>query len=396
VTRRLSAGLAGDVGIVVQFYSQFQDDGARDWMSFSASQTTGLVTQFEPNAILARTGPKTGSGILERLLVRALDERVRRPYYLDVWTHPREVHIDVQLPDGVLRVRAQRERVFTSTVYIFLMWAIGTSLIFLAIASVFMRNQVRPIRRLAEAAEEFGKGRDVSDFRPAGAAEVRQAGAAFVVMRERIRRFLQQRTEMLAGISHDLRTPLTRMKLELAMFGDSHPSVPGLKSDVADMERMVDSYLAFVRGEGEEQPEPLDLGRLIGDLAMARRREGEAVEVETDGDLIVPLRPQAAKRCFDNLIANAVRHGTKVEIKAVRRGRSVEITVDDNGSGIPAHAREDVFKPFYRLDVSRNVATGGVGLGLTIARDFVRGHGGEITLGESPLNGLRVRIKLPI
>jgi two-component system osmolarity sensor histidine kinase EnvZ len=201
---------------------------------------------------------------------------------------------------------------------------------------------------------------------------------------------------MLAGISHDLRTPLTRMKLELAMFGDSHPSVPGLKSDVADMERMVDSYLAFVRGEGEEQPEPLDLGRLIGDLAMARRREGEAVEVETDGDLIVPLRPQAAKRCFDNLIANAVRHGTKVEIKAVRRGRSVEITVDDNGSGIPAHAREDVFKPFYRLDVSRNVATGGVGLGLTIARDFVRGHGGEITLGESPLNGLRVRIKLPI
>jgi two-component system osmolarity sensor histidine kinase EnvZ len=396
VTRRLSAGLAGDVGIIVQFYSQFPDDDARNWMSFSAAQTTGLVTQFERNAILSQTGPKTGSGILERLLVRALDERVRRPFFLDVWTHPREVHIDVQLPDGVLRVRAQRERVFTSTVYIFLMWAIGTSLIFLAIASVFMRNQVRPIRRLAEAAEEFGKGRDVSDFRPAGAAEVRQAGAAFVVMRERIRRFLQQRTEMLAGISHDLRTPLTRMKLELAMFGDSHPSVPGLKSDVADMERMVDSYLAFVRGEGEEQPEPLDLGRLIGDLAMARRREGEAVEVETDGDLIVPLRPQAAKRCFDNLIANAVRHGTKVEVKAVRRGRSVEITVDDNGPGIPAHAREDVFKPFYRLDVSRNVATGGVGLGLTIARDFVRGHGGEITLGESPLQGLRVRIKLPV
>jgi two-component system osmolarity sensor histidine kinase EnvZ len=396
VTRRLAAGLAGDVGTVAQFMTHYPDSEARDWIAFAQLTTTGLDIRFEPNAILARTGPDTGSGILERLLVNALNERVRRPFFLDVWTHPREVTIDVQLGDGILHVRAQRERVFTSTVYVYLMWIVGTSLIFLAVASVFMRNQVRPIRRLAEAAEEFGKGRDVSDFRPAGAAEVRQAAAAFIVMRERIRRFLAQRTEMLAGISHDLRTPLTRMKLELAMFGDSHPSVPGLKSDVADMERMVDSYLAFVRGEGEEQPEPLDLGRLIGDIATARRREGEAVALETDGDLMVPLRPQAAKRCFDNLIANAVRHGTKVDIKAARRGRSVEIIIDDNGPGIPAHAREDVFKPFYRLDASRNVATGGVGLGLTIARDFVRGHGGEITLADAPLNGLRVRIKLPV
>jgi two-component system osmolarity sensor histidine kinase EnvZ len=201
---------------------------------------------------------------------------------------------------------------------------------------------------------------------------------------------------MLAGISHDLRTPLTRMKLELAMLGDSNPSVAGLKTDVSDMERMVDSYLAFVRGEGEEQPQPLDLGRLIGDIASAKRREGDAVEVETEGDLMVSLRPQAAKRCFDNLIANAVRHGTRVEVRAVRRGRSLEVTIDDNGPGIPPHAREDVFKPFYRLDPSRNVATGGVGLGLTIARDFVRGHGGEITLADSPLEGLRVRIKLPV
>jgi two-component system osmolarity sensor histidine kinase EnvZ len=396
VTRRLAHGVAGDVGLVVQVLSRFPDSEARDWTAFAALTTTGLEIRFEPGGILANTNADPGSGLLERRLVQALNERVRRPFVLDVWTHPREVWIDVQLPDGVLHARAQRERVFTSTVYIFLMWMVGSSLIFLAIASVFMRNQVRPIRRLADAAEEFGKGRDVSDFRPAGAAEVRQAAAAFIVMRERIHRFLQQRTEMLAGISHDLRTPLTRMKLELAMFGDSHPSVPGLKSDVADMERMVDSYLAFVRGEGEELPEPLDLGRLIGDIAASRRREGDAVSVDTEGDLVVPLRPQAAKRCFDNLIANAVRHGTKVDIRAARHGRSVEVTIDDNGPGIPPHAREDVFKPFYRLDASRNVATGGVGLGLTIARDFVRGHGGEITLDESPLAGLRVRIKLPV
>jgi two-component system osmolarity sensor histidine kinase EnvZ len=396
VTRRLAHGLAGDVGMIVQYMTRYPEPEARDWVAFAALTTTGLETRFEAGKILANVDTDPGSGLLERRLVQALNERVRRPFVLDVWTHPREVWIDVQLPDGVLHVRAPRERVFTSTVYIFLMWMVGSSLIFLAIASVFMRNQVRPIRRLADAAEEFGKGRDVSDFRPAGAAEVRQAAAAFIVMRERIRRFLQQRTEMLAGISHDLRTPLTRMKLELAMFGDSHPSVPGLKSDVADMERMVDSYLAFVRGEGEEPPEPIDLGRLIGDIAASRRREGDAVSVDTEGDLVVPLRPQAAKRCFDNLIANAVRHGTKVDIRAARRGRAVEVTIDDNGPGIPPHAREDVFKPFYRLDASRNVATGGVGLGLTIARDFVRGHGGEITLGDSPLNGLRVRIKLPL
>lgn len=395
VTRRLAAGLAGDIGLITQILGESPSEEMQDWLFSTAGATTGLELRLEPGAILASTGPEHGSGILERHLVDALIERVRRPFLLDVWSQPRVVLVDVQLADGVLHVRAQRERVFTSTVYIFLMWMVGSSLIFFAIASVFMRNQVRPIRRLATAAEEFGKGRDVADFRPSGAAEVRQAAAAFVVMRERIRRFLGQRTEMLAGISHDLRTPLTRMKLELAMLGDN-ASVAGLKSDVSDMERMVDSYLAFVRGEGEEQPEPVDLGRLIGDIAAAKRREGNAVEVETEGDLVVPLRPQAAKRCFDNLIANAARHGTKVEVRAARRGRSIEITVDDNGPGIPPHAREDVFKPFYRLDASRNVATGGVGLGLTIARDFVRGHGGEITLADSPLEGLRVRIKLPV
>jgi len=394
VTRRLAHGLAGDVAMIVQLLGRSEDPEWRAWVFQTSEVTTGIRAWMEPGAILANTGPERGSGILEPILVRALNERVRRPFLLDVWSLPREVTLAVQLPDGVLNVRAQRERLFTSTVYIFLMWMVGSSLIFFAIASIFMRNQVRPISRLAAAAEEFGKGRDDPDFRPAGAAEVRQAAAAFIVMRERIRRFLAQRTEMLAGISHDLRTPLTRMKLELAML-DS-PAAAGLKADVADMERMVDSYLAFVRGEGEEQPEPVDLGRLIGDIASAKRREGHAVEVETDGDLVVPVRPQAAKRCFDNLIANAVRHGTQVQVKAARRGRWIEITIDDNGPGIPPHAREDVFKPFYRLDVSRNTATGGVGLGLTIARDFVRGHGGEITLGDSPSNGLRVRIRMPV
>jgi two-component system osmolarity sensor histidine kinase EnvZ len=275
------------------------------------------------------------------------------------------------------------------------LWMIGSSIILFAIASVFMRNQVRPIRELAAVSEAFGKGGDVGGYRPSGASEVRQAGAAFVVMRERLRRFLLQRTEMLAGISHDLRTPLTRMKLELALLDDG-PSVAGLRADVADMERMVDSYLAFVRGDGEEQPQPTDLARLLADLVADEQRAGHPVRLVTEGELTVTLRPQAVRRSIRNLLANATRHGARIELRAKRRERSIKILIDDDGPGIPSVSREDVFKPFFRLDASRNSTTGGVGLGLTIARDVVRAHGGDIWLEDSPLGGLRVRIKMPV
>ncbi len=395
VTRRMAAGVAGEIATLVQTMSRFNDEDSRTWLFDTTADLTGVRATLEEGAILANTPTEEGSGILERLLAIELNQKVRRPFVLDAWSLPRDVRIDIQLPEGVLHVVAGRYRLFTSTVYIFLMWMTGSSLIFFAIASVFMRNQVRPIRRLAAVAEEFGKGREVADFRPSGAAEVRQAAAAFIVMRERIRRFLVQRTEMLAGVSHDLRTPLTRMKLELAMLGDA-PSVAGLKQDVADMERMVDSYLAFVRGEGEEQPEPADLASLLDEIATSARRQGHAVSLTTTGDLAVPLRPQAMKRCIDNLVANATRHAAQVEIKAQRLNRAIEVTIDDDGPGIPPESREDVFKPFVRLDKSRNAATGGVGLGLTIARDTVRAHGGDIALAGSPLGGLQAKIRLPV
>ncbi|MBI3708386.1 MAG: HAMP domain-containing protein [Proteobacteria bacterium] len=395
VTRRLAGAMAGDVATIVQQLARYPGKVDRDGIFATALAATGIQASLEEGAILAQTGPEIGSGILEPILIAALKDRVRRPFLLDVWSHPREVGISVQLPDGVLRLRAQRERLFTSTVYIFLMWMVGSSLIFFAIASVFMRNQVRPIRNLARAADEFGKGRDVPDFHPWGAAEVRQAAAAFIVMRERIRRFLIQRTEMLAGVSHDLRTPLTRMKLELALLGDG-PSVAGLKSDVADMERMVESYLAFVRGEGEEQAEPTDLGGLLTEITDAACRAGNSVTLATDGDLSIPLRPQAMKRSLNNLVANATRHAAQVSVHAARRGRRIDITIDDDGPGIPPESREEVFRPFFRLDPARSTATGGVGLGLTIARDVVRSHGGDIQLAESPMGGLRAHIQIPV
>ena len=395
VTRRLSNAVAGEIGSIIQMLPRTAEGDDREELLAALADLNGVRLRLEPGDILPNIETGAGQGVLERRLISALNERVRRPYRLDVWGDSNDVLIDVQLPDGVLYVRSPRERLFTTNVYVFVLWMVGSSLILFAIASVFMRNQVRPIRLLAAAAEEFGKGRDDADFKPHGATEVRRAAAAFVVMRERIRRFIAQRTEMLAGVSHDLRSPLTRMKLELAMLPDG-ASAAGLKSDVADMERMVESYLAFVRGEGEEQTEQTDLARLLEDIVATAQRDGHSVALTAEGDLTLPLRPHAMKRSLNNLIANATRHAAQVTIGAKRLERSVEVVIDDDGPGIPAEAREDVFKPFFRLDAARSPNAGGVGLGLTIARDVVSSHGGGIQLDSSPLGGLRARIRLPV
>jgi two-component system osmolarity sensor histidine kinase EnvZ len=292
-------------------------------------------------------------------------------------------------------VLVSRKRIFSSTTYLVYFWAVGTAILLVAVALVFMRNQVRPIRRLAVAAERFGKGQDVPAFKPEGATEVRQASAAFIQMRERIKRQIEQRTAMLAGVSHDLRTPLTRMKLELAMLGDS-PDVASLKQDVQQMERMIEGYLAFARGEGREDVQPVDLGELLRKLAADFRREGAEVDLHVEQPVTLSLRREAIRRCLTNLIGNAHRYGGAVSVRVGKRRGGVEVLVDDDGPGVPPDKREEVFKPFVRLDSSRNFDTGGTGLGLTIARDVARGHGGDLTLDESPTGGLRARLWLPI
>jgi two-component system osmolarity sensor histidine kinase EnvZ len=295
----------------------------------------------------------------------------------------------------VLTTVTTRKRLFSPTTYIFTLWMVGSSLVLVAVATIFMRNQVRPIRRLAAAANSFGKGRDVPHFRPAGAAEVRQAAQAFIEMRDRIKRQIEQRTEMLAGVSHDLRTPLTRMKLELAMLGDS-AEIDELKADVEEMEKMVDGYLAFARGEGAAAPEPADISAVLEQVVASARKEGARIDLHTEEHLVLPVRLDAIRRCFTNLVLNAVRYGKHVQVRAGRRADAVEVLVDDDGPGIPADQREAVFRAFFRLDPSRNIETGGVGLGLTIARDVVRAHGGDILLDQSPLGGLRARLRLPL
>jgi two-component system osmolarity sensor histidine kinase EnvZ len=395
VTRRLAAGVAGDISSVIDSRRNFPGAENQRWVFYSAATNMGLRISFHPDDILSNSPDQSRRQQLGRLMGNALRERVRRPFIIDLQSRKREVRIQVQLPDGVMDVIIDRKRLFSSTTYIFVMWMVGTSLVLFAVAMMFMRNQVRPIRRLARAVDNFGKGRDVPDFKPEGANEIRQAAAAFNVMRERIQRSINQRTEMLAGVSHDLRTPLTRMKLQLAMLGNDD-AAGEMSADVAEMEKMVEEYLSFARGESAESVVASDIGRILRDVARNAPVVGAPIAVEADSPLTIPVRPNSFKRALTNLVNNGLLYGGVVTITARHGDEAVEILVDDNGPGIPESEREEVFRPFYRLDSARSPDTAGTGLGLTIARDVLRAHGGDLTLEESPVGGVRARMRLPV
>jgi two-component system osmolarity sensor histidine kinase EnvZ len=306
------------------------------------------------------------------------------------------IQVQVQLEKGALIITAPEKRLFSSSGYIFLLWMIGISTVLMLVAVLFMRNQIRPIKRLAIAADRFGKGREVPFFKLEGAREVRQAARAFLGMRERINRQIQQRTAMLAGVSHDLRTPLTRMKLQAEMMAESD-DVKALRSDINDMERMIDGYLQFARGEGDEVMERVDMMEILRRIESNYVRNGLDISIESKmQNFEIFLRPIAFERCMTNVISNAQKYATKVNVKVKSDDDFVYILVDDDGIGIDEDHYEDVFKPFFREDKSRNTKTGGVGLGLPIAKDIVLAHGGDITLDRSPQKGLRVIISLPI
>ncbi|OAN46655.1 two-component sensor histidine kinase [Paramagnetospirillum marisnigri] len=395
VAKRLAKGLAGDIGAVIEATRAFPDPEAQAVTLAIAAAKMELDIRFVPGGILPNEPPPPPSSFLERAMAEAMDERVQRPYRLDADAFEREVVIKVQLSDGLLEIYAPKKRLFSSTTTVFILWMLGTAMLLFGVATVFMRNQVRSVRKLAVAADRFGKGLDVANFKPEGATEVRQAAQAFNIMKGRIQRQIQQRTEMLAGVSHDLRTPLTRMKLQLAMMGDAEGRAD-LEEDVAEMERMVEGYLAFARGEGSEKPIPASLPDLVDEVVGRFRRQGSTIDLHSEGKLVLALRPDALSRALGNLIGNAIRYGGHVWVRVGQRTDAAEVLIDDDGPGIPEASREEVFKPFTRLEESRNTGTGGVGLGLTIARDIVRTHGGDVLLEDSPLGGLRVRVRLPL
>jgi two-component system osmolarity sensor histidine kinase EnvZ len=355
----------------------------------------GLELSFDKGVILPEEMATKFKSPIDEMLARGMYERVGRPFRIDSENFGDKVQVKIQLPGGVLNVLGKRKLLFSSTTYILILWMVAASLVLIIVAAIFMRNQVRPIRRLAAAADNFGKGRDVLHFKPEGAAEVRRAAAAFELMQERIQRQISQRTEMLAGVSHDLGTVLTRMKLELAMLGDS-PEARALAADVTEMEHMVEGYLAFARGEGTENAVSVEVDRLLAEVADNAQRNGAQIEFETHTGMTIALRPNAFRRCLGNLLGNAARHAEHIRLAAQRRDRYLEITIDDDGPGIPEDKREDVFKAFFRLDSARNIDSGSVGLGLSISRDIVHAHGGKISLTTSPLGGLRVELLLPL
>lgn len=395
VTRHLSAAVVGDIAALSEIAKAFPQDSDYARLRKIAQDRMGLAVDFLPITEMPPPGPKPFFSLLDQALSVELRKQIGRPFWIDTVGRSSLVEIRIQLDDTVMRVFARRSAAYASNSEIFLLWMVGTSLVLLAVAIGFLRNQIKPILRLADAAESFGKGREMPDYRPRGAREVRRAAQAFIEMKIRIERAIEQRTAMLAGVSHDLRTVLTRFKLELALLGDS-PEVEAMKKDVDEMGRMLEAYLAFARGDTGEQSAPTDMADFLDELKADAERNGHRAKVNFHGYPIVTVKPAAFKRCLANLVSNAARFADTIEITGHRDHRYLTVTVDDDGPGIPPAMREDVFKPFLRLDDARNQDEGGTGLGLAIARDIARSHGGDITLDASPLGGLRARVRVPV
>src|ERR1700730_503890 len=395
VTRRLSAAVVQDIASLIDVYKAYPQDKDRAQLRRIAQQRMGLVVDFLSVDDMPPPGPKPFFSLLDQALSVQIGRQISRPFWIDTVGNSNLVEIRIQLDDAVMRIFAQRSAAYASNSQIFLFWMVGTSSILLIVAVLFLRNQIKPILRLADAAERFRKGREAAHLRPGGAREVRRAAGAFLEMKSRIERSIEQRTAMLAGVSHDLRTILTRFKLELALIGDS-PEINGMRKDVDEMSGMLEAYLAFARGDSGEQAQPTDMAQALEELRSDAERNGHTATVAFHGLPVVTVKPASFKRCLANLVSNAARHANTISITGHRDHRYLTVTIDDDGPGIPLQMREEVFKPFLRLDDARNQDEGGTGLGLAIARDIARSHGGDINLGDSPTGGLRAAVRIPV
>ena len=394
VNSRLTEGLAGDVAMAVQAYGDDPTPAGLSRLTSRFQQSADLSIEFQEGGTLPGGRRSSLFVAIDRSLQTALAQRLDAPFWFDTERYPNYVDVRVKVRGGDLRIIAPKDRVFATQGHIFILWLTVATVLLTSISILFIRNQVRAIERLADAAEAFGKGAD-TPFRPHGAREVRRAAQAFIAMKTRIQRYVDQRTALLASVSHDLRTPLTRLKLELALAKPTSRTA-AMKADLAEMEHMIDEYLAFARGEGGETVESVDLRQLLLEVSEGAVRAGAQVVVAADPGLRASVRPNALKRALANLVMNAAVHGEHVEVAAhATPAGGVEILVDDDGPGIPPDRFEEAFTPFGRLDEARNQNAKGVGLGLAIARDVARGHGGEVTLSRSPLGGLRAVVRLP-
>jgi two-component system osmolarity sensor histidine kinase EnvZ len=397
VTRLLARSFARDVNMLVQLYEESDRSGrAVDRIESLSTNTLGLMLSIEGGTLPAALPEPSFFSRGDARLTRELDVATGKPFWIDSRSRPGHVEVRVAVADGVIfRVSTRDERTLASSTGFLLLLMLGASLLLLGIAIIFLRNQIRPITDLARAAQSFGTGRDVGSFRPRGAREVRAAGVAFLDMRDRIARQVEQRTAMLAGVSHDLRTILTRFKLELAFLGDD-PKVQPLKEDVEEMQRMLEAYMAFVKGDAGEGASESDLAQLVQAAARGLERAGGSISLDIPAEQKVRVKPNAFGRLLANLIGNAARYARNVSVSARVEGHMLCLMVDDDGPGIPADKRAEAFRPFVRLDNARNLDETGTGLGLAIALDIAHAHGGELRLEDSPKGGLRAVLQIPV
>jgi two-component system osmolarity sensor histidine kinase EnvZ len=387
VNEKLSQSIAREVGLIIDLCSDPKHDLA---MATGIEQQLGLRLDCAYPGAMDWPEPsraRFGYGEVLRGQLASVTDHVVEVRTIETG---RVLDFRSVTETGTVRVLIDRKRALAANTHFTIVWVLLGAVFMLGLAFAFLRNQVRSILRLTEAAKAFGRGRDMPGFRPSGATEIRDAARAVTDMRARLTAFTEQRTAMLAGVSHDLRTPLTRLKLQLAMMEQSE-EITGARSDLEDMSKMLDEYLAFASGEEGEKPEELRLDHIT--RTVAERIDGakviEAIEIS------LTVRPMALTRTLTNLMSNAVGYGDRCQVSLIKGPKMAEILIDDDGPGIPEDQREDAFRPFHRLDDGRSQNVAGTGLGLTLARDFARAHGGDIRLEDSPLGGLRVRLRLP-
>ena len=385
----MTRALVGEIRTFINTYENEEYD--KEFLILVFREHLDFNVKFEPLKILPSKDKERRFSPIDRTLRRELKAKFTN-YWFDTTSYKNLIDLRIKYEDGYFQFYVPKERVTSSSARIFALWITMPAFLLIAISIIFLKNQTRPIISLAKASEKFGRGEEVEEFRPSGALEIRQAGYEFDKMRKRITRHLNQRSEMLSGISHDLRTPLTRIKLQLAFIKDKEISNK-LSNDVSEMEKMLNEYLQFASSSSEEKTETFDISELLESTVI--RYEKKEITTDIPERVFLDGRKSLIRRCFNNLIDNSIKYSNNILISLKKSANSIIIIIDDDGPGIPKNERENVFKPFYKIDKSRSDSKSSVGLGLSIASDIIRSHGGNISLETSPTNGLRTKIFLP-
>lgn len=392
VTANLSDSVAGEIAVATALYKQAPDIKRAEQLDELMRKDMSLSIAFVANDQLPTATRSSFFSALDKTVQRALTQSLSDPFWFDTTRYPNHIDIRVAVDDGVLRFITARERVFAPTGYVFIFWLVTATVLLTLVSILFIRNQARPITKLAAAADAFGKGQDISNFKPSGASEVRLAGQSFLKMRQRIRRQIEQRTVFLAGVSHDLRTPLTRLNLHLAMQDDT-AETRAARQDIKDMGNMLDGYLDFARGLSGEASEPTNMPLFLQDIVARIGKDNLKLDITTGGT--ANIKPVALRRAINNLISNALKYGTHARLHLDCAQDATFISIEDDGPGIPEGKRQDAVRPFHRLDPARNQNIEGTGLGLSIAKAIAQSHGGTLTLGDSEMGGLNAQIRVP-